>query len=66
MKRKPKYKEGQFVWLDTSEGLKLVTIFKVISWSLYLIDNNLCKELVNRRSLYSSTKEYEKAMKKGA
>lgn len=64
MKRKPKFKEGQFAWLDTSEGLKLVTIHRAISWSMYEIYNGLYKELAGRGSLYSSKEEYERTMKK--
>ena len=64
MKRKPKFKKGQWVWLDSSDGLELVTIHKAISWAFYEIYNGLHKEFVGRGSLYGTQQEYERAMKK--
>lgn len=63
-KRKPKFKIGQVVWLDTSEGLLPVSIENIINLQKYEIYNNGFIELVHRGSLYKSEEEYKKVMKK--
>ena len=63
-KRKPKFKIGQVVWLDTSDGLLPVSIEKVINLQKYEVYNNGFIELVHRGSLYESEEEYKKLMKK--
>lgn len=63
-KRKPKFKIGQVVWLDTSDGLLPVSIEKVINLQKYEVYNNGFIELVHRGSLYESEEEYKKVMKK--
>lgn len=62
--RKPKFKIGQVVWLDTSEGLLPVSIENIINLQKYEIYNNGFIELVHRGSLYESEEEYKKLMKK--
>ena len=63
-KRKPKFKIGQVVWLDTSEGLLPVSIENIINLQKYEVFNNGFIELVHRSSLYESEEEYKKVMKK--
>lgn len=63
-KRKSKFKIGQIVWLDTSDGLLPVSIEKVINLQKYEVYNNGFIELVHRGSLYESEEEYKKLMKK--
>lgn len=63
-KRKPKFKIGQVVWLDTSDGLLPVSIEKVINLQKYEVYNNGFIELVHRGSLYEREEEYKKVMKK--
>lgn len=63
-KRNPKFKIGQVVWLDTSEGLLPVSIENIINLQKYEIYNNGFIELVHRGSLYESEEEYKKLMKK--
>lgn len=65
MKRNPKFRKGQMVWLDTSEGLKLVTIHRILSLQRYEIYNDFGIEVVHRGSLYSTQEEYERACKRG-
>lgn len=62
--RKPKFKIGQVVWLDTSEGLLPVSIENIINLQKYEVYNNGFIELVHRGSLYESEEDYEKVMKK--
>lgn len=63
-KRKPKFKIGQVVLLDTSEGLIPVSIENIINLQKYEIYNNGFIELVHRGSLYESEEEYKKVIKK--
>ena len=63
-KRKPKFKIGQVVWLDTSEGLLPVSIENIINLQKYEVYNNGFIELVHRGSLYESKDEYKRVMKK--
>lgn len=63
-KRNPKFKIGQVVWLDTSEGLLPVSIENIINLQKYEIYNNGFIELVRRGSLYESEDEYKRLMKK--
>ena len=62
--RNPKFKIGQAVWLDTSEGLLPVSIENIINLQKYEVYNNGFIELVHRGSLYESEEEYKKVMKK--
>ena len=64
IKRKPKFKVGQVVLLDTSEGLLPVSIENIINLQKYEVYNNGFIELVHRGSLYESEEEYKKVMKK--
>lgn len=63
-KRNPKFKIGQVVWLDTSEGLLPVSIENIINLQKYEVYNNGFIELVHRGSLYESEDEYKRLMKK--
>lgn len=63
-KRNPKFKIGQVVWLDTSEGLLPVSIENIINLQKYEVYNNGFIELVHRGSLYESEEEYKRIMKK--
>ena len=62
--RNPKFKIGQVVWLDTSEGLLPVSIENIINLQKYEVNNNGFIELVHRCSLYESEDEYKRLMKK--
>ena len=62
--RNPKFKIGQVVWLDTSEGLLPVSIENIINLQKYEVYNNGFIELVHRCSLYESEDEYKRLMKK--
>ena len=63
-KRNPKFKIGQVVWLDTSDGLLPVSIENIINLQKYEVYNNGFIELVHRGSLYESEEEYNRIMKK--
>lgn len=63
-KRKPKFKIGQVVWLDTSDGLLPVSVERIINLQKYEVYNNGFIELVHRGSLYESEEEYKRLMKK--
>lgn len=60
----PKFKIGQVVWLDTSDGLLPVSIENIINLQKYEVYNNGFIELVHRSSLYESEEEYKRLMKK--
>ena len=62
--RNPKFKIGQVVWLDTSDGLLPVSIENIINLQKYEVYNNDFIELVHRSSLYESEDEYKRLMKK--
>lgn len=62
--RNPKFKIGQVVWLDTSDGLLPVSIENIINLQKYEVYNNGFIELVHRSSLYESEDEYKRLMKK--
>lgn len=62
--RKPKFKIGQVVWLDTSDGLLPVSVERIINLQKYEVYNNGFIELVHRGSLYESKDEYKRLMKK--
>lgn len=62
--RKPKFKIGQVVWLDTNDGLLPVSVERIINLQKYEVYNNGFIELVHRGSLYESKDEYKRVMKK--
>jgi len=62
--RKPKFRIGQVVWLDTNDGLLPVSIENIINLQKYEVYNNGFIEFVHRSSLYESEEEYKKVMKK--